>query len=108
MKLIFEGMEESGSVDLDKFIEKEKDQFFAGIDCMCISGESNRDNETRLRLGLIRSRQLLARHQDPKLDLRSSRYQLLRDQGLWTRQGSPLWSFRRNHSRANDRLDHAQ
>lgn len=38
MKLIFEGMEESGSVDLDKFIKKEKDQFFAGIDCMCISG----------------------------------------------------------------------
>lgn len=40
MKMIFEGMEESGSVDLDKFIEKEKDQFFAGIDCMCISGQS--------------------------------------------------------------------
>lgn len=39
MKMIFEGMEESGSVDLDKFIEKEKDQFFTGIDCMCISGE---------------------------------------------------------------------
>lgn len=39
MKMIFEGMEESGSVDLDKFIEKEKDQFFAGIDCMCISGK---------------------------------------------------------------------
>lgn len=40
MKMIFEGMEESGSVDLDKFIEKEKDQFFTGIDCMCISGAS--------------------------------------------------------------------
>jgi Cys-Gly metallodipeptidase DUG1 len=44
MKLIFEGMEESGSVDLDKFIEKEKDQFFTGIDCMCISGKHEWDS----------------------------------------------------------------
>jgi hypothetical protein len=74
MKMIFEGMEESGSVDLDKFIEKEKDQFFAGIDCMCISGKLSRPLAHQWELII---RQLLARHQDPKLDLRSSRYQLL-------------------------------
>jgi Cys-Gly metallodipeptidase DUG1 len=32
-------MEENGSVNLDKFIESEKDKFFTGVDCMCISGE---------------------------------------------------------------------
>lgn len=37
--MCFEGMEENGSVNLDKFIESEKDAFFAGADCMCISGE---------------------------------------------------------------------
>lgn len=37
--MCFEGMEENGSVNLDKFIESEKDKFFAGADCMCISGE---------------------------------------------------------------------
>lgn len=40
LKMIFEGMEESGSEGLDKFIESEKDKFFAGCDCMCISGQS--------------------------------------------------------------------
>jgi acetylornithine deacetylase/succinyl-diaminopimelate desuccinylase-like protein len=39
LKMCFEGMEENGSVNLDKFIESEKDGFFAGADCMCISGE---------------------------------------------------------------------
>jgi len=33
-------MEENGSENLDKFIESEKDKFFAGADCMCISGKS--------------------------------------------------------------------
>jgi acetylornithine deacetylase/succinyl-diaminopimelate desuccinylase-like protein len=62
MKMIFEGMEESGSVDLDKFIEKEKDQFFAGIDCMCISGKLALPPQSQWKLTI---RQLLARHQDP-------------------------------------------
>ena len=39
MKMCFEGMEENGSVNLDKFIEAEKSKFFTGIDCMCISGQ---------------------------------------------------------------------
>jgi acetylornithine deacetylase/succinyl-diaminopimelate desuccinylase-like protein len=55
MKLIFEGMEESGSVDLDKFIEKEKDQFFAGIDCMCISGESRHRDPPVIGADLIKT-----------------------------------------------------
>lgn len=38
LKVCFEGMEENGSVNLDKFIESEKNKFFAGVDCMCISG----------------------------------------------------------------------
>ena len=38
LKMCFEGMEENGSVNLDKFIESEKGKFFSGIDCMCISG----------------------------------------------------------------------
>jgi Cys-Gly metallodipeptidase DUG1 len=33
-------MEENGSENLDKFIESEKEKFFAGADCMCISGTS--------------------------------------------------------------------
>ncbi|RXK36422.1 glutamate carboxypeptidase [Tremella mesenterica] len=37
VKVIFEGMEETGSVGLPEFIEAEKDKFFTGIDCMCIS-----------------------------------------------------------------------
>lgn len=37
--MCFEGMEENGSDKLDEFIESEKDKFFAGADCMCISGE---------------------------------------------------------------------
>ena len=37
--MCFEGMEENGSVNLDKFIESEKNGFFAGADCMCISGK---------------------------------------------------------------------
>lgn len=40
LKMCFEGMEESGSENLDKFIESEKNGFFAGCDCMCISGKS--------------------------------------------------------------------
>lgn len=37
--MCFEGMEENGSENLDKFIESEKEKFFAGADCMCISGK---------------------------------------------------------------------
>ena len=55
MKMCFEGMEENGSVNLDKFIESEKDKFFSGIDCMCISGELIDDS-----LVLKLYRQLLA------------------------------------------------
>lgn len=36
--MCFEGMEENGSTNLDTFIESEKDKFFSGVDCMCISG----------------------------------------------------------------------
>jgi acetylornithine deacetylase/succinyl-diaminopimelate desuccinylase-like protein len=35
--MCFEGMEESGSEGLDELIEKEKDAFFKGVDCACIS-----------------------------------------------------------------------
>jgi Cys-Gly metallodipeptidase DUG1 len=38
LKMCFEGMEESGSEGLDELIEKEKDGFFKGVDCVCISG----------------------------------------------------------------------
>lgn len=37
IKFCFEGMEENGSENLDQFIESEKNGFFAGCDCMCIS-----------------------------------------------------------------------
>ncbi len=37
LKMVFEGMEESGSVGLDALIEREKDTFFAGVDAVCIS-----------------------------------------------------------------------
>ncbi|KAJ7067201.1 hypothetical protein C8F01DRAFT_1120624, partial [Mycena amicta] len=33
----FEGMEENGSEGLDELIEKEKDGWFKGVDCICIS-----------------------------------------------------------------------
>ncbi|CAD6572420.1 MAG: hypothetical protein TREMPRED_000544 [Tremellales sp. Tagirdzhanova-0007] len=46
MKMCFEGMEENGSVNLDKFIESEKDKFFSGIDCMCISDNYWLDTKT--------------------------------------------------------------
>jgi len=46
MKMCFEGMEESGSENLDKFIESEKDGFFAGADCMCISDNYWLDTKT--------------------------------------------------------------
>ena len=37
--MCFEGMEESGSEGLDELISEEKDKFFKGVDCVCISGE---------------------------------------------------------------------
>ncbi|KAJ6473853.1 hypothetical protein C8R45DRAFT_835147 [Mycena sanguinolenta] len=33
----FEGMEENGSEGLDELVEKERDGWFKGVDCMCIS-----------------------------------------------------------------------
>ncbi|KAJ7834379.1 hypothetical protein B0H14DRAFT_2798608 [Mycena olivaceomarginata] len=33
----FEGMEENGSEGLDELVEREKDGWFKGVDCMCIS-----------------------------------------------------------------------
>jgi len=44
--MCFEGMEENGSENLDKFIEAEKDKFFTGIDCMCISDNYWLDTKT--------------------------------------------------------------
>ncbi|KAJ9108763.1 hypothetical protein QFC21_000083 [Naganishia friedmannii] len=38
LKMCFEGMEESGSEGLDELISEEKDKFFKGVDCVCISG----------------------------------------------------------------------
>ncbi|KAJ9097379.1 hypothetical protein QFC19_006849 [Naganishia cerealis] len=38
LKMCFEGMEESGSEGLDDLISEEKDKFFKGVDCVCISG----------------------------------------------------------------------
>jgi Cys-Gly metallodipeptidase DUG1 len=77
--MCFEGMEENGSENLDKFIESEKDKFFAGVDCMCISGEPYR---AHLMQHQLTHRQLLAGYQDPLFDLRSARRQLLRDPNL--------------------------
>jgi len=37
LKMCFEGMEESGSVGLEEFVKQEKDNFFAGLDAVCIS-----------------------------------------------------------------------
>lgn len=37
--MCFEGMEESGSEGLDELISEEKDKFFKGVDCVCISGK---------------------------------------------------------------------
>ena len=37
LKMCFEGMEESGSVGLEDFVKQEKDNFFAGLDAVCIS-----------------------------------------------------------------------
>eukprot|EP00049_Salpingoeca_infusionum_P000171 m.37775 g.37775 ORF g.37775 m.37775 type:complete len:483 (-) comp10131_c0_seq1:2280-3728(-) len=37
IKMVFEGMEESGSVGLDDLIFAEKDKFLAGVDSVCIS-----------------------------------------------------------------------
>lgn len=40
LKMCFEGMEESGSEGLDELISEEKDKFFKGVDCVCISGKA--------------------------------------------------------------------
>jgi hypothetical protein len=97
---MFEGMEESGSEKLDEFIESEKDKFFAGVDCMCISGKpSLQVSEARLWLT---HRQLLAGYQDSMLDIRSPWYQLLRDSSFRSRPRSALWCLWWNCPRAND------
>lgn len=49
--MCFEGMEESGSEGLDELIEQEKDQFFKGVDCACIS-----DNYCESKVILLPSR----------------------------------------------------
>jgi hypothetical protein len=45
VNLVFclEGMEESGSEGLDDLIEREKDGWFKGVDCVCISGKRGRE-----------------------------------------------------------------
>lgn len=65
-------MEESGSVNLDKFIESEKNGFFAGADCMCISGDFAILTEPRK--SAERGRQLLVGHQNAMPDIRSPWY----------------------------------
>ncbi len=40
LRFCFEGMEESGSEGLDDLIEQEKNAYFKGVDCVCISGGS--------------------------------------------------------------------
>ncbi|KAJ7127526.1 hypothetical protein C8R43DRAFT_1027535 [Mycena crocata] len=37
LRFCFEGMEENGSEGLDELVEKEKDGWFKGVDCVCIS-----------------------------------------------------------------------
>ncbi|KAJ8969176.1 hypothetical protein NQ314_001879 [Rhamnusium bicolor] len=37
LKLVFEGMEETGSIGLEKLLKDEKDKFLAGVDYVCIS-----------------------------------------------------------------------
>ena len=83
MKFVFEGMEENGSDMLDKFIAAEKDKFFTGIDCMCISGQLSFCVLLETQLTIFARRQLLARHEDALPDIWSARYQLLRDPSIW-------------------------
>ena len=90
MKMCFEGMEENGSDGLDKFIASEKGKFFTDIDCMCISGQL--DIVGSSETADIPQRQLLARHEDALLDLRSEGHQLLRDPSLWAGPRPPFWS----------------
>lgn len=72
IKMIFEGMEESGSVNLDKFIESEKDKFFKGLDCMCISDNYWLDTKTPcLTYGLRGVNYYEIRIQGPARDLHS-------------------------------------
>lgn len=72
LKMIFEGMEESGSVNLDKFIESEKDKFFKGLDCMCISDNYWLDTKTPcLTYGLRGVNYYEIRIQGPARDLHS-------------------------------------
>jgi Cys-Gly metallodipeptidase DUG1 len=75
IKMCFEGMEESGSEGLDDLIEAEKDKFFKGVDCACIS-----DNYCEsLSNVIVSSRDLIMRvvgyrveHYYSLFDLRSS------------------------------------
>lgn len=72
LKMVFEGMEESGSVGLDKFIESEKDGFFAGQDCMCISDNYWLDTKTPcLTYGLRGINYYEVRISGPSRDLHS-------------------------------------
>jgi Cys-Gly metallodipeptidase DUG1 len=72
LKMVFEGMEEAGSTNLDKFIESEKDGFFAGQDCMCISDNYWLDTKTPcLTYGLRGINYYEIRIQGPARDLHS-------------------------------------
>jgi hypothetical protein len=119
LKMCFEGMEESGSEGLDELISEEKDKFFKGVDCVCISGElcvaglsstmatngiasppSITDNYCTFIIALLgivaaltHKRISRAQHHDPVLDLRAARYRLLQDLGLWPRSRSPLGRY---------------
>lgn len=85
----FEGMEENGSEGLDELVEREKDGWFKGVDCMCIVSRAfvfSFCGETYLGA----ERQLLAQHPHPCAHLRPPRPRLLQDQRLRPRARPPL------------------
>ena len=67
VKMVFEGMEESGSEGLEAVVRKEAGGFLKDVDAVCIS-------DKRVH-GLVRVliAQLLARHQEALPDVRSPR-----------------------------------
>ncbi|TXT07163.1 hypothetical protein VHUM_03333 [Vanrija humicola] len=72
LKMVFEGMEENGSENLDKFIESEKDKFFKGVDVMCISDNYWLDTKTPcLTYGLRGINYYEIKVQGPARDLHS-------------------------------------
>jgi Cys-Gly metallodipeptidase DUG1 len=85
VRFLFEGMEESGSVKLDDWIEKEAEKrpegFFGGVDCACIVSISGRFSRwllcSSLMFCLQTDGQLLAHYLSPGADLRRPRCCLL-------------------------------